>query len=132
METSQDEGWWLGFFAATIRHAIRESPTAARERLRDALQRFTESDVCEPELRTHLNAKPRPPAERLNDGYDLADDYKPCGNPECRAPIPKRSRKLYCDSLCRNTAEEFARHSRITERMSLFRETHPEYDSIPF
>jgi uncharacterized protein YbjT (DUF2867 family) len=105
---SADPHWWVGFFAATIAEALKEPREAARFRLRETLKRFNESALCTDELRDTIGAKRRPITAPLNDSYDMAADWKPCGNPECRMPIPRRSPKLYCDQLCRHIAEEYA------------------------
>lgn len=117
--------WWLGYLAATIKTALREPALAARARLTAALKRFEDSPVCGDELREALQAKPRAATASLNDGYTLERDYKPCGNPECRTPIPRTSRKQFCDAGCRRIAEQYAREQG-------FRERNPDYDVVPF
>lgn len=120
--------WWLGYLAGNIRAALAESSENARSRLRDVLRQFLNSPAASDELRQALNqTKPRQ-REPQPDGYSLAADWKPCANPECRAPIPRRSRKAYCDELCRNIAREYV----DDEHEVAFRAEHPDYDRIPF
>ena len=55
--------------------------------------------------------------------YD-PDNWKPCANPQCQAPIPSSSRAMYCDRDCRTAAERMRRaHEFLND---------PALDDIPF
>lgn len=40
---------------------------------------------------------------------ETTPEGRPCGNPQCRAPLPRGSRRLYCSRPCRTYAERAAR-----------------------
>jgi hypothetical protein len=62
--------------------------------------------------------------------YD-PDRWKPCANPRCQAPIPRRARRMYCDRKCRTEAERLERSHDFDARLE--EEAAREgYDEIPF
>lgn len=127
VEPTHDDAWWVGYLSHTIANALKFSPLeASRGILERALHEFKASPASAGLF--GRQPKPRKALEPLPDDYDLNDDWKPCGNPECRAPIPRRSKKLYCDKTCKVIAGEYA----ADEAEAEFREKHPDYDEIPF
>lgn len=94
--------WWAGHLAAHVKASLAEPPEKARSRLAAVLARFRASPVCTHALEEVLrNGPPAKISERPADEFDLGRDWKPCLNPECRAPIRRSSRKDYCERAVR-------------------------------
>lgn len=116
----EDTDYWAAYFATTIADVLTKPVGLGRTRLREALARYRASPVCTPTLRQLLDGL-------LDEAVtDPGLNYKPCANPECRAPIPRRSPRIYCDRLCRKIAAEYAEEERKAEHVSL------QTEEIPF
>lgn len=130
-EHPDDDAYWVGYLSHTIANALKFKPLeASRLVLERALHEFKASPASAGLFGRQL--RPRKVLDPLPDDYDLNDDWKPCGNPECRAPLPRRSKKLYCDKTCKSIAAEIAGEYDAERAEEEFRKKNPDYDEIPF
>jgi hypothetical protein len=60
--------------------------------------------------KAHVETKVKPIA-KARPLYDFDAHWRPCRNPQCRAPIYETSRRLYCDDTCQQIAKQMRQRS---------------------